>query len=86
MGALAGLSNDLAAEVIGAGCDLLLHCSGRLAESAAVLRTTPALSDRAAERLAAARAAARRERFDGAAVTVTGPAGPDPTSTGRDAA
>ncbi|MBR0647731.1 beta-N-acetylhexosaminidase [Plastoroseomonas hellenica] len=86
MGALAGLSNDLAAEVIGAGCDVLLHCSGRIAESAAVLHATPPLSDRAAERLATARAAARHERFDGTAIISAGPAGPDPTAAGRDAA
>lgn len=86
MGALAGLSNDLAAEVIGAGCDVLLHCSGRIGESAAVLRATPPLSDRAAERLAAARAAAHRERFDSATTISAGPVGPDPTAAGRDAA
>lgn len=86
MGALAGLSNDLAAEVIGAGCDVLLHCSGRIGESAAVLRATPPLSDRAAERLAAARAAAHRERFDSTTTISAGPVGPDPTAAGRDAA
>jgi beta-N-acetylhexosaminidase len=65
MGALASHSNDLAAAVIAAGCDLLLHCTGRLAETAAVLAATPAVSDAAAERLAAARVAAARERSPG---------------------
>lgn len=57
MGAVRGLSNDLAGGAIRAGCDLVLHCTGVLAETAAVLETCPALSDRAAERMAAARAA-----------------------------
>ncbi|WP_408611996.1 glycoside hydrolase family 3 N-terminal domain-containing protein, partial [Falsiroseomonas oryzae] len=53
MGAMRGLSNDLAAAAIGAGCDIVLHCTGVLAETAAVLGTCPVLSDRAAARLAA---------------------------------
>ncbi|WP_281414714.1 beta-N-acetylhexosaminidase [Plastoroseomonas arctica] len=85
MGALAGVSNDLADAVIGAGCDVVLHCSGRLAESAALLRATPALSDVSRARLGLARAIARRERFEGG-VVAAGAAGPDPTATGRDAA
>jgi beta-N-acetylhexosaminidase len=85
MGALAGASNDLAGAVIRAGCDVVLHCSGRLAESAALLRATPVLSDVSRARLDAAREAARRERFDGSSVTA-GVAGDDPTATGRDAA
>jgi beta-N-acetylhexosaminidase len=86
MGALAGRSNDLAAAVIGAGCDLVLHCSGRIADSAAVLAATPRLSDRAAARLALAREAARREACDGTVLATAAPAGPDPTAAGRDAA
>lgn len=57
MGAMAGLSNDLAGDTVRAGCDLVLHCTGVLAETAAVLATCPALSEDAARRLAAARAA-----------------------------
>ena len=56
MGALQGISNDLAGAAIEAGCDIVLHCTGRIAESAALLAACPALTDRAAERLAAARA------------------------------
>jgi len=85
MGALAGVSNDLAGAVIAAGCDLVLHCSGRIGESAAMLRATPMLSDAAGARLDAARAVARRERHDGAVIAV-GAVGADPTAAGRDAA
>jgi beta-N-acetylhexosaminidase len=56
MGALNGVSNDLAGASLSAGCDLVLHCTGRLADSAALLADCPALTDRAAERLASARA------------------------------
>ena len=62
MGAMAGLSNDLAGAAIGAGCDLVLHCTGVLEETAAILGTCPRVSDRAAARLAAARDAVRRAR------------------------
>ena len=57
MGALKGTSNDLAVASLDAGCDLVLHCTGRIEESAALLATCPALTDRGAERMAAARAA-----------------------------
>lgn len=63
MGALQGASNDLAAAAIAAGCDLVLHCTGRLADSAALLDDCPALTDRAAERMAHARAV--RDAFHG---------------------
>jgi beta-N-acetylhexosaminidase len=56
MGALHGASNDLAAAALEAGCDVVLHCTGRIGDSAALLAGCPALSDRAAERIAAARA------------------------------
>lgn len=55
MGALAGASNDLAGAALAAGCDLVLHCTGRLADTAALLADCPPLTDRAAERLAQAR-------------------------------
>lgn len=57
MGALRGLSNDLAGAAIAAGCDLVLHCTGVIEETEALLAACPRLADRAAERLAAARAA-----------------------------
>lgn len=63
MGALAGASNDLAGAALAAGCDVVLHCTGRIADSAALLAACPALSDRATARLASARAA--RDAFHG---------------------
>lgn len=60
MGAVCAMPGNLAAAAIGAGCDLVLHCTGVLAETEAVLATCPVLSDAAARRLAAARAAARQ--------------------------
>ena len=60
MGAMGGLLDDLASAAIGAGCDLVLHCTGVLAESAAILERCPPLADRAAHRLEAARAAMLR--------------------------
>jgi beta-N-acetylhexosaminidase len=65
MGAMAGLSNDLPGAAIAAGCDLVLHCTGVPAESAAILETCPFLTEAALRRLDAARAAtalARRPR------------------------
>lgn len=57
MGALAGASNDLAGASLAAGCDLVLHCTGRISDTAALLDGCPPLTDRAAERMATARAA-----------------------------
>ncbi|PWS36276.1 beta-N-acetylhexosaminidase [Falsiroseomonas bella] len=62
MGAMRGLSNDLAGAAIAAGCDLVLHCTGVLAETEALLGACPPLSDDGARRLAAARAAMLRGR------------------------
>jgi beta-N-acetylhexosaminidase len=62
MGAMRGLSNDLAAASIGAGCDIVLHCTGVLEETAALLGACPALSDAALRRLEAARAAVHAAR------------------------
>ncbi len=56
MGALAGQSNDPAGTAIAAGCDLVLHCTGALAETTALLRGCPPLSARGRERLDASRA------------------------------
>jgi beta-N-acetylhexosaminidase len=68
MGALRGASNDLAGAALEAGCDVVLHCTGRIGDSAALLAGCPALTDRAAARLAAARAVrdAMRGREPGA--------------------
>ncbi|MDJ0389804.1 beta-N-acetylhexosaminidase [Roseomonas sp. E05] len=59
MHALQGPPGELAAAALAAGCDLVLHCTGDLAETVAVLEGSAPLSDRAAARLAAARAATR---------------------------
>lgn len=91
MGALQGAANDLAAAALGAGCDLVLHCTGRLADTAALLADCPPLTDRAAARLAVARAArdAFRDRAPAAlralrdvalGVATTAPTGADPTA------
>ncbi len=59
MGALAGLANDLAGAALSAGCDVVLHCTGRLPDAAALLPDCPVLSDDALRRLAFADAARR---------------------------
>ncbi|MGI9129639.1 MAG: beta-N-acetylhexosaminidase [Roseomonas sp.] len=59
MGALAGMANDLAAAALSAGCDMVLHCTGRLEDAAALLPDCPVLSDAALRRLALADAARR---------------------------
>jgi beta-N-acetylhexosaminidase len=67
MGALSGPPAELARAALAAGCDIALHCTGRLAETAAVLSACPTVSDAAAERLAASREAvaeASRMRLD----------------------
>ncbi len=68
MKALRGDPGALAAQSIAAGCDLVLHCTGVLAETAAALVGCPVLGGRAAARLAAARAAARPHPLDDAAL------------------
>jgi beta-N-acetylhexosaminidase len=68
MGAMRGLSNDLAGAAIAAGCDLVLHCTGVLGETAALLASCPPLSDAAGRRVAAARAAMLRARRPALAV------------------
>mgnify|MGYP002780448048 FL=1 len=70
MKALRGAPGALAQHAIAAGCDLALHCSGVLSETAEVLADCPALSDAAAARMAEARAvaAAAHQPFLDAAV------------------
>ena len=54
MGALAGDAGARARRAIEAGCDVALHCSGVLSESAAVLHATPTVSGQTSARLDAA--------------------------------
>jgi beta-N-acetylhexosaminidase len=56
MKALRGEPGALARQAIAAGCDLVLHCNGDPAETAALLDGCPALSALAEERLHAAKA------------------------------
>lgn len=66
MRALTGAPEVLAAAAIDAGCDVALHCTGVLAENAAVLDGVPELSEIGGARMAAARAmiAARQVVLD----------------------
>jgi beta-N-acetylhexosaminidase len=59
MGALAGMANDLASAALSTGCDVVLHCTGRLEDASALLPDCPVLSDDALRRLAFADAARR---------------------------
>ncbi len=59
MKALQGDPGALAREAIAAGCDLVLHCNGVLADTAAVLAGCPGLGESAAARLAETRARVR---------------------------
>jgi beta-N-acetylhexosaminidase len=61
MHALVGSFAARTQAAIAAGCDLVLHCNGDMAEMQAVAGAAPRLTGRAAERAAAARAMARRE-------------------------
>lgn len=62
MRALSGAPDELARSALAAGCDVALYCAGDLEPTAALLRTCPELTPLAAERLAAARAMAARQR------------------------
>jgi beta-N-acetylhexosaminidase len=65
MKALGGAFEDRTRLAIEAGCDVVLHCNGDMAEMTAVAEAAPELRGRAAERAHAARACARREQaFD----------------------
>jgi beta-N-acetylhexosaminidase len=59
MGALSGSLAERAGAAIAAGCDLVLHCNGKLSEMRAVAAAVPALSGDAARRAATALAAKR---------------------------
>jgi beta-N-acetylhexosaminidase len=54
MGALSGSIADRSTGALAAGCDLVLHCNGDLAEMAAVAGSVPMLSGEAAKRADAA--------------------------------
>jgi len=62
MGALAGDMRTRGRDAIGAGCDMLLHCNGRLGEMEDVAAVSPLLGGVAYER--AGRALALREACD----------------------
>lgn len=70
MNALGGSMGERAAAALAAGCDLVLHCSGLLAEMEAVAAAARPLTDAAQARAARARAlvAAARRAVDLAAV------------------
>ena len=59
MNALAGSIAERTRAIVGAGCDMVLHCNGKLDEMREVAAETPELSGRALER--AARALASRQ-------------------------
>jgi len=66
MEALAGDMGSRAAGVVAAGCDVALHCSGKLDEMIAVANAVPAMTAEGEARLARAMAATRVESDDGA--------------------
>ncbi len=63
MKALTGTPADLACQALAAGCDIALYCSGEFAWIADLLARCPPINDRAAARLAAARALAARRQM-----------------------
>jgi beta-N-acetylhexosaminidase len=63
MKALTDTPADLAAQAIGAGCDVALYCSGEFAPTADLLARCPALTEAATARLASARSLAARRRL-----------------------
>lgn len=70
MGALCGTPGPLAREALAAGCDIALHCTGRLDDMEDLLRACPELTAAGRRRLVAARALAdgRRVTLDGMAL------------------
>ncbi len=70
MGALHGTPGERAIRALHAGCDIVLHCSGQLEDTRAILDAVPDAQDVCLDRLAGARAmaAGARERLDEAAL------------------
>jgi len=65
MNALSGTIAERARAALAAGCDVVLHCNGRMEEMREVAENAPPLSGRARERAEAALAARRAPRpFD----------------------
>jgi beta-N-acetylhexosaminidase len=65
MKALGGAFEERTRGALAAGCDVVLHCNGDMAEMQAIASATPRLAGRAAERAAEARSVARRSQpFD----------------------
>ena len=68
MGALSGTIGERSTQALAAGCDVVLHCNGDLAEMREVAAVAPQLSGAAAQRAEAALALrSQREEFDVAA-------------------
>jgi beta-N-acetylhexosaminidase len=65
MNALAGAISERTKALLAAGCDMVLHCSGELAEMHEVARGTPELSGKALQRAKAALASRKAPKsFD----------------------
>ena len=60
MNALSGDAGARAGRAVAAGCDVALHCSGELAETASVLAAVPRITAATSARLARAQAMAQR--------------------------
>ena len=65
MNALAGSIAERTRAIVAAGCDMVLHCNGKLDEMREVARETPELSGKALERAGRALASRRApQAFD----------------------
>jgi beta-N-acetylhexosaminidase len=65
MNALAGSIGERSKAIIAAGCDMVLHCNGKLDEMREVVREVPELSDKARQRAEAALASRKAPKpFD----------------------
>jgi beta-N-acetylhexosaminidase len=62
MQALGGSLAERAARSLAAGCDIALHCNGRMDEMTGIAASTGAMTERAASRLAAGRSFLDRHR------------------------
>jgi beta-N-acetylhexosaminidase len=59
MGALSGSLEERSLAALAAGCDVILHCNGRMEDMRAVAGAVPGLAGAAAQRAAAALATRR---------------------------